>query len=113
MAYIKEYWDGKEKRAEQAVRHTKEMDKLYGQEIRDAIERTSVYDVDFSCTGEQICEGKISLEPLDSVSAILRMADNCVRPMAVLNFSSYKNPGGGFLNGSKAQEECLCQESFL
>lgn len=32
---------------------------------------------------------------------------------AVLNFSSYKNPGGMFLNGSKAQEECLCHESFL
>lgn len=113
MAYIKEYWDGKEKRAQQAVRHTQEMEKLYGKEIREAIERTSVYDVDFTCAGEQSCEGKIALEPLDSVSAILRTADSCGRPMAVLNFSSYKNPGGGFLGGSRAQEECLCQESFL
>ena len=32
---------------------------------------------------------------------------------AVLNFSAYKNPGGMFINGSKAQEECLCHESFL
>ncbi|GEM_PF-629457 len=113
MVYIKEYWDGKEKRAEQAALHTKKMEELYGKEIREAIERTSVYDVDFSCAGERVCEGKITLEPLDSVSAILRMADGCDRPMAVLNFSSYKNPGGGFLGGSRAQEECLCQESFL
>ena len=113
MAYIKEYWDGKEKRAEQAVLHTEEMKKVYGKEIQDAIEHTTVYDVDFVCGREYTCEGKFTVEPLDSVSAVLKTAENCKRPMAVLNFSSYKNPGGGFLGGSKAQEECLCQESFL
>lgn len=113
MAYIKEYWDGKEKRAEQAVSHTKEMEKVYGKEIQDAIKNTTVYDVDFVCGRDHTCEGKIILEPLDSVSAILKAAEKSQRPMAVLNFSSYKNPGGGFLGGSKAQEECLCQESFL
>lgn len=113
MAYIKEYWDGKEKRAEQAVLHTREMEKVYGAEIQNAIEHTIVYDVDFVCGREHNCEGKIALEAIDSVSAILKVAESCKRPMAVLNFSSYKNPGGGFLGGSKAQEECLCQESFL
>lgn len=113
MTYIKEYWDGKEKRAQQAVSHTEEMEKIYGKEIRDAINRTLVYDVDFACDRECSCEGTFSLEPLDSVSAVLKAADTCERPLAVLNFSSYKNPGGGFLGGSRAQEECLCQESFL
>ena len=113
MAYIKEYWDGKEKRAEQAVLHTEEMKKVYGKEIQEAIEHTTVYDVDFVCGREYTCEGKFTVEPLDSVSAVLKTAESCKRPMAVLNFSSYKNPGGGFLGGSRAQEECLCQESFL
>ena len=31
----------------------------------------------------------------------------------MLNFASYKNPGGMFINGSKAQEECLCHASYL
>ncbi len=113
MPYGKEYQNNRESRAALAARHTEEMERVYGREIQDAIAQTKIYDVDFVGGGAHICEGKITLEASDSVSAILKAAESCERPMAALNFSSFKNPGGGFIGGSRAQEECLCHESFL
>lgn len=114
MAYIKQYWNNKEERAKVAREHTKNMEQNYGKMIQASVMSTEIYNTDFWIPYNKFLSKndytEIIIDDLDSVSAIFKYSD---RKTAVLNFSSYKKPGGMFLNGSKAQEECLCHESFL
>lgn len=110
MTYIKDYWENKEGRKEIAMDHTKEMAKKFGKEITYSVSNTKLYDTDFSFIPDRSMNTEIKVVSMDSVNAICKYQNG---KTAVLNFASYKNPGGMFLNGSKAQEECLCHESFL
>ena len=114
------YWNNKEKRAEKAREHTQLMEYYYGNEIKDVVEfDTKEYNDGFEINHPTYTREhtEFILEDTDSVSAILKHAteydDENLYTTAVLNFASYKNPGGMFYKGSKTPEECLCHESYL
>ncbi|MEU3521325.1 TIGR02452 family protein [Streptomyces sp. NPDC006654] len=71
--------------------------RLYGPEPVPVVAADDT-DTVFEVTGES------------SLEAARRLAD---APVAVLNFASARNPGGGYLNGAQAQEEALCRASAL
>jgi uncharacterized protein (TIGR02452 family) len=112
MSNTKYYWGGnRDARRKYAVNHTKEMDEKYPLQIVKSVNETVTYNDNTKfLIGKTVNKMPVSLVPEDSVEAIFNYAEGRT---AVLNFASYKNPGGMFIDGSRAQEESLCAESFL
>lgn len=94
-----------------AKEHTLEMKKKYEKEIQKCVKDTKLYN-NFVAPLKEVNNNSIkgSLSTLNSVSAVLNLSKG---KTALLNFASYKSPGGLFIEGSMAQEECLCHYSFL
>lgn len=108
---ISYYWKNKKGRAELARIHTKEMEQKFGQEIKECIANSVIYLEGTEFTEPTLVEyTSADIVAQDSVDAIMNYAQG---KTAVLNFASYKEPGGGFMAGSRAQEESLCHESYL
>jgi len=113
-----DYFAKKYENRRHAEEHTARVAERYVDEIAGCIRRSSVYGPGslsgaVSPTGECFRSVQAVL-PLDSVSAVFQMRnDHPGSRIAVLNFASYKAPGGLFMSGSSAQEESLCHESFL
>ena len=107
------YWENRRERSRRAVQHTELMECRFSREIHKASQATKIYSPSFQYEPQETIQNSLcGVENTDSVSAVFThtSADG---KTAVLNFASYKNPGGAFIDGSKAQEECLCHESFL
>ena len=101
-------------RAEQARRHTEDMERRFSEEIARSVEGTRVYDGAPDVTAEG-CVPTVAVVDQDSVAAVLGrgrgLASAC--DLAVLDFASFTYPGGSYERGAWGQEQSLCSASFL
>ena len=105
--------DNREERKRQAKLHNLFIEDRYSDEVKNSVESSKIYREDFKGATERVTveNQEIIFSNLDTVNAIFDVKDS--GKLMVLNFASYKYPGGGYLGGSKAQEECLCHASDL
>lgn len=83
----------------------------YYKEIDNSIANTTIHACESIEARIPQYQNNYSVTPEDSVSCLfsLENKDN----VAVLNFASYKKPGGLYFQGVESQEESLCLESTL
>lgn len=113
------YWDNKQSMAAQAAAHTHDMMIKYEKETTESVKNSKIY---YSKDGisnvrkpdPTTCHPAVELWDKDSVTAALKLrTEHPDSKICILNFASYKEPGGKFIQGSSAQEESLCHESNL
>ena len=106
--------DRRNGRAEAARKHIAEVESRFAKDVARSLEELKVYDGKPQVTAEG-CVPTVEVVDQDSAAAVLErgrgLSSAC--DLALLDFASFTNPGGGYDRGAWAQEEALCSESTL
>ena len=120
-----DYWSNKGAASLRAKEHTERMERRYKFEIEDCVNKSVVYgegSVNMPRPFVSMHKPRINpiVVPAKTDEALFGLSSTdlfgnmaIARKPVILNFASYKNPGGRFMDGSMAQEEALCHKSFL
>lgn len=108
-------WERKTEMAKKALAHSENVQKKYSKQVDNAIKNTSIYDGHIDISSKPLASSpcKIALFQCDSLEGAILLENMGEENIMILNYASYKHPGGMFLKGSIAQEEALCHESIL
>ena len=115
--WSKDYWGQKEQNKQKAIAHYQMVEKEYIGYTQNSILKSCILDkTSVPITTDKVKTKNPEIAILDqtTVDCIINIGMKFFdKRIGVLNFASYKNPGGKFLEGSMAQEESLCHNSNL
>ena len=107
----------KEQRAILAQRHTDEMQRAYGDWINASIAQARVLeykDTTLPSDAIGVYNTNIFLTAHGTIECATKCRDDSPYDrIAILDFASYKNPGGGYMRGCVAQDEIVCANTNL
>lgn len=103
----------KEERQAEAKRHIGMMRGLFATDIAKTIETAKLYEDgegrELELPEPRFESTNVSVERVDAAKAVTDAKGRA----CVLDFASYRYPGGGYVNGGWSQEEELCSQSSL